>query len=127
MTGELRTALRDKSNIVVAAAATIIGDQGHTLLAAELEAAFQRHMVDPLTSDKLCRARSPSSGPSTSSSTSRPTFLSQPPLTCSWSRCGVVLKTRPRRCAAAILALFRLDHHGLLAFSSILWLIRKRR
>ncbi len=54
VTGELCTALRDKSNLVVAAAATIIGDQGHTTLTAELEAAFQRHMVDPLTSDKLC-------------------------------------------------------------------------
>jgi HEAT repeat protein len=54
---ELRLALRDKSNLIVAAAAAIVGDKNHTALCPELAAAFERCLVDPLTSDKLCRGK----------------------------------------------------------------------
>jgi hypothetical protein len=57
VTAELRLALRDKSNIIVAAAASIAGDQKHVDLIAELEAAFERFLVDPEKTDKLCRAK----------------------------------------------------------------------
>jgi hypothetical protein len=36
VTSELRTALRDKSNLVIAAAAAIVGDQNHATLSDEL-------------------------------------------------------------------------------------------
>ena len=57
ITSELRAALHDKSNLIVAAAAAIVGDQNHIGLSADLEAAFDRCLVDPLKSDKLCRAK----------------------------------------------------------------------
>jgi HEAT repeat protein len=57
VTGELRTALGDKSNLIVAAAAAIVADQNHIGLSTELEAAFDRFLVEPLKSDKLCRAK----------------------------------------------------------------------
>ena len=57
VTSELRAALGDKSNVIVAAAAAIVGDQNHVGLSADLEAAFDRCLVDPLKSDKLCRAK----------------------------------------------------------------------
>ena len=56
-TTDLRAALRDKSNIIIAAAAAIAGDQGEVDLSAELEAAFERCLVDPLANDKLCRGK----------------------------------------------------------------------
>jgi len=54
---ELRKALGDRSNLVVAAAAAIVGDRMLGELAAALEAAFLRFMDDPLKTDKLCRAK----------------------------------------------------------------------
>jgi HEAT repeat protein len=57
VTGDLRAALGDKSNLIVAAAAAIVGDQNHIDLSADLEAAFDRCLVDPLKNDKLCRAK----------------------------------------------------------------------
>jgi HEAT repeat protein len=57
VTSELRTALGDKSNLVIAAAAAIVGDQNHLGLSAELEAAFNRCLADPLKNDKLCRGK----------------------------------------------------------------------
>jgi HEAT repeat protein len=55
--GQLRSALRDKSNLVVSAAAVIVGEHRLVDLAAELEAAFERFMTDPDKTDKLCRAK----------------------------------------------------------------------
>ena len=51
------TRLGDRSNLVVAAAATIAGDQRLTELAGPLEVAFRRFMEDPEKTDKLCRAK----------------------------------------------------------------------
>jgi HEAT repeat protein len=57
VTSELRLALRDKSNLVAAAAASIVADQNQAPLAVELAAAFERFMVEPLSNDKLCRGK----------------------------------------------------------------------
>ena len=57
LTADLRKALADRSNLVVAAAATIAGDRRLVELAAPLEAAFPRFMEDPEKTDKLCRAK----------------------------------------------------------------------
>src|SRR5579883_1000141 len=57
VTAELRSALADKSNLSIAAAAAIAGDQKLADLASDLEAAFDRLLVDPLKSDKLCRGK----------------------------------------------------------------------
>src|SRR4051812_30231804 len=57
VTAEVRKALADKSNLVVAAAAAIAGDQGLAELAPALEAAFGPFLIDPLKNDKLCRAK----------------------------------------------------------------------
>ncbi len=54
---ELRKALGDRSNLVVAAAAAIVGDRMFGELTAALEAAFLRFMDEPLNTDKLCRAK----------------------------------------------------------------------
>jgi HEAT repeat protein len=54
---ELRSGLRDRSNLVAAAAASIVGEQNLSALAAELEPAFERFLVDPQKVDKLCRAK----------------------------------------------------------------------
>jgi len=56
-TAELRRSLGDRSNLVVAAAAAVAGDQGMVELSADLEAAFPRFLVEPLKDDKLCRAK----------------------------------------------------------------------
>ena len=56
-TAELQINLGDKSNLVVAAAAQVVGEQGLVALSAELERAFPRFLVDPLKDDKLCRAK----------------------------------------------------------------------
>jgi HEAT repeat protein len=53
----LRPALRDRSNLIVAAAATIAGERKHISLSNDLETAFARFMVDPERTDKLCRAK----------------------------------------------------------------------
>src|SRR5262245_960794 len=54
---ELRAALADSSNLVVAAAAEVIGEHKLTDLAADLTAAFDRLMENPSDSDKSCRGK----------------------------------------------------------------------
>lgn len=54
---EVRKRIGDRSNLVVAASATIAGESRLTELAKDLEAAFDRMLVDPLKVDKLCRAK----------------------------------------------------------------------
>ena len=54
---ELRKRLGDRSNLVVAAAAVIVGENALLALAPELESAFARFLVNPLKDDKLCRAK----------------------------------------------------------------------
>ena len=54
---ELRKRIGDRSNLVVAAAATLAGENTLTGLARDLEAAFDRFLVNPLKDDKLCRAK----------------------------------------------------------------------
>lgn len=56
-TTELRKRIGDRSNFVVAAAAALAGENALCNLAADLEAAFDRFMVNPLKDDKLCRAK----------------------------------------------------------------------
>jgi hypothetical protein len=53
----LGLALRDKSNLVVAVAAAVAGELKFVDLAKDLAAAFERFMVDPDKTDKLCRAK----------------------------------------------------------------------
>jgi HEAT repeat protein len=57
VTAELRIALREKSNLIVAAAAAIVGDQNRPEMQSDLGAAFKRFLVDPVKNDKLCRAK----------------------------------------------------------------------
>ena len=54
---ELRQYLGDRSNLVVAKAAELVGERGLPELADPLETAFDTFLVDPLKSDKLCRAK----------------------------------------------------------------------
>ncbi|MBL8797437.1 MAG: HEAT repeat domain-containing protein [Planctomycetia bacterium] len=54
---ELRKALADKSNLVAAEAAEIVGARLLAELTPDLVAAFDRFMVDPAETDKLCRAK----------------------------------------------------------------------
>src|SRR4051812_37216665 len=54
---ELRKRIGDRSNLVVAAAAAIAGENTLVELAGDLEAAFDRFLVNPLKDDKLCRAK----------------------------------------------------------------------
>ena len=54
---ELRKRIGDRSNLVVAAAAAIAGENALAELAGDLEAAFDRFLVNPLKDDKLCRAK----------------------------------------------------------------------
>src|SRR5262245_64328005 len=53
----LRKRIGDRSNLVVAAAAAIAGENTLVELARDLEAAFDRFLVNPLKDDKLCRAK----------------------------------------------------------------------
>jgi HEAT repeat protein len=53
----LRIALGDPLNFVVAEAATIVADSGHTSLAGELVAAFDRFLDNPVKKDAQCRAK----------------------------------------------------------------------
>src|SRR5690348_1064785 len=55
--GELRKRIGDRSNLVVAAAATLAGENALTGLARDLERAFDRFLVNPVKEDKLCRAK----------------------------------------------------------------------
>jgi len=54
---ELRRALSDKASLVAAAAAEIVGARLLAEFAPDLAAAFDRFMVDPEETDKLCRAK----------------------------------------------------------------------
>jgi HEAT repeat protein len=56
-TAELRRSLGDRSNLVVATAAAVVAAHGLVELSAELEAAFDRFLVNPGKDDKLCRAK----------------------------------------------------------------------
>ncbi len=61
LTPEQQAALKgridDRSNLVVAAAAAIVGENMLVGLAKDLEAAYHRFLVNPLKEDKLCRAK----------------------------------------------------------------------
>jgi hypothetical protein len=54
---ELRVALGDASNFVVADAATIVGESHIAELAHALVAAFDRFFENPVKTDKLCKAK----------------------------------------------------------------------
>lgn len=54
---ELRRALSDTSNLVVEAAADIVGERAMVELSADLVAAFDRFMIDPIDTDPRCRAK----------------------------------------------------------------------
>jgi HEAT repeat protein len=53
----LKKSLVDRSNLVVAAAAELAGENTLLELAPDLEAAFARFLVNPVKDDKLCRAK----------------------------------------------------------------------
>jgi HEAT repeat protein len=53
----LRKAIADRSNFVAAVGAEIAGDKRLVELTADLEAAYNRFLIDPLATDKLCRAK----------------------------------------------------------------------
>jgi hypothetical protein len=53
----LRERIGDRSNLVVAAAAAIAAENALIELWQDLEAAFDRFLVNPLKNDKLCRAK----------------------------------------------------------------------
>ena len=115
LTSELRSALRDKSNLVVAAAAAIVGEGNHADLSAELEAAFERFLSDPATTDKLCRGKlaiiqalDKIEFEGTDLFLRAAKHVQFEPV---WG--GSEDTAAPLR-AAAILALLRLDYHGLL-------------
>jgi hypothetical protein len=54
---ELKKRIGDRSNLVVAAASAIAGENTLVELAPDLETAFDRFLVNPLKDDKLCRAK----------------------------------------------------------------------
>lgn len=54
---ELRKHIGDRSNLVVAAAAAIVGENSLVELSKDLEAAFDHFLVNPVKDDKLCRAK----------------------------------------------------------------------
>jgi HEAT repeat protein len=54
---ELAKALTDKSNLVVARAAAVAARNGLANLAPDLERAFERLLVQPVKTDKLCRGK----------------------------------------------------------------------
>jgi hypothetical protein len=54
---ELRSALGDRSNLVAAAVAEIVGERQVAELADDLVAAFDRFMIEPQESDKNCPAK----------------------------------------------------------------------
>ena len=55
--GELRDAIKDSSNLVVGDAADIVCERTLTELFPDLVTAFDRFMIEPLKTDKLCRAK----------------------------------------------------------------------
>src|SRR4051794_33447484 len=54
---EVRKRIGDRSNLVVAAAAALAVENSLAELAKDLEAAFDRFLVNPAKDDKLCRAK----------------------------------------------------------------------
>jgi HEAT repeat protein len=113
--GELRSALRDKSNLVVAAAARIVGDQSLRQLTAELEQAFARFMVEPATTDKLCRAKTAVvQALDKMEHETADVFLLAARHAQFEPVWGGSEDTAVSMRALAILALLRLDYHGLL-------------
>jgi HEAT repeats len=54
---EVRRRIGDRSNLVVSAAAAIVGENSLVDLSKDMEAAFDRFLVNPLKDDKLCRAK----------------------------------------------------------------------
>ncbi len=54
---EVRKRIGDNSNLVVAAAAELAGDNGLVELTGDMEAAFDRFLANPLKDDRLCRAK----------------------------------------------------------------------
>jgi HEAT repeat protein len=54
---ELRGLLGDKSNFVVAEAAEIASERGLAELVPDMVSAFHRFLIDPVDTDKLCRAK----------------------------------------------------------------------
>jgi HEAT repeat protein len=54
---EVRTRIGDKSNLVVAAAAAIAGENALVEFAEDLTTAFDRFLINPVKDDKLCRAK----------------------------------------------------------------------
>ncbi len=54
---ELRIALADSLNMIVAEGAAIVGELHLTELTGDLVAAFERFLDDPVKTDKLCRAK----------------------------------------------------------------------
>jgi hypothetical protein len=55
----LRQALADKSNLVAGKAARLVSRANLSSLAADLETAFRRFLVNPATTDKGCQAKLP--------------------------------------------------------------------
>jgi len=53
----VRKRIGDRSNLVVAAAAALAGENALHELATDLEAAFDRFLLNPVKDDKLCRAK----------------------------------------------------------------------
>ena len=56
-TAELKKCIGDRSNLVAAAAAALAGENTLVELSRDLEAAFERFLVNPVKDDKLCRAK----------------------------------------------------------------------
>ena len=56
-TSELKKCIGDRSNLVVAAAAALAGENTLVELSKDLETAFERFLVNPAKDDKLCRAK----------------------------------------------------------------------
>ena len=54
VTGQLRTALKDRSGFLVSKAAAVAGARNLTMLAPDLVGAFDRLLADPHKSDPQC-------------------------------------------------------------------------
>jgi HEAT repeat protein len=115
VTAELRSALGDKSNLIVAAAAGIVGDQKVADLSGDLEAAFERLLLDPLKSDKLCRGKLAVVQALDKLEHDRPDIFLKAARHVQFEPVwgGQEDTAAPLR-AAGLLALARLDDHGLL-------------
>jgi HEAT repeat protein len=54
---QLKRGVNDRSNLIVATAAAVVGDHSLRALVGDLAAAFERFLVNPVKDDKLCRAK----------------------------------------------------------------------